>query len=64
MITTKNVTTRVQLSEDTKTFEVLYSKDGKNYLLHKDGFKSIDEAVKETTRVNGAIRLLRDINKK
>lgn len=64
MITIKKVTTRIQLAEDAKTYEVLYSKDGKNYLLHKDGFKSINAAVKETTRVNGAIRLLRDINKK
>lgn len=56
--------TRIQLSADTKSYEVLYSKDGRTFNLHKDGFKSQESAMKETTRINGAFRLLRDISKK
>jgi hypothetical protein len=40
---------------------VWYSVDGLNYKLHKGGFKGIDSALKETTKIFGAQRLLKDI---
>jgi hypothetical protein len=63
MVKTK-LKTRIQLAPDTKTYEVWYSKNGKTYHLHKDGFKNQDAALKETIIINGASRLLRDIFKK
>jgi hypothetical protein len=41
----------------------MYSLDDKNYLLHK-GFPTLDEAMKEVTRVSGSIRFLKDFQKK
>ena len=63
MVKTK-LKTRIQLAADAKSYEVWYSKDGKSYNLHKDGFKNQESALKETTIINGASRLLRDIFKK
>ena len=55
------MTTKIILSNDKKYYDVWYSVDGLNYKLHKEGFKSIDSALKETTKMFGAQRLLRDI---
>jgi hypothetical protein len=52
---------RVQLSEDGETYEVWYTNNGTNYSLHKGGFKTLDEAVKETTIIYGHTRLLQDL---
>jgi len=55
------MTTKIILSNDKKYYDVWYSVDGTEYKLHKAGFKNIDSAIKETTRIFGAQRLLRDI---
>lgn len=48
------------LSQNQKTYEVWYSTNGHTYCLHKKGFKSLDAAVKETTKIQGSFRLLND----
>jgi hypothetical protein len=55
------MTTKIILSNDKKCYDVWYSVDGLNYKLHKAGFKGIDSALKETTKIFGAQRLLKDI---
>ena len=55
------MTTKIILSNDKKYYDVWYSNDGTEYKLHKAGFKNIDSAIKETTKIFGAQRLLRDI---
>lgn len=55
------MTTKIILSPSKKTYDVWYSNDGKYYTLHKRGFKTIDEAIKETTIINGTFNLLRDV---
>ena len=54
--------TKVILSStDKNTYDILYTNNGKDYKVHKSGFKSIDEALEETTIINGALRLLQDV---
>ena len=55
------MTTKIILSPIKKTYDVWYSNDGKYYTLHKRGFKTIDEAIKETTIINGTFNLLKDV---
>ena len=55
------VTTKIILSPSKKTYDVWYSNDGKTFVIHKRGFKSIDEAIKETTIINGSFKLLKDV---
>lgn len=55
------MTTKIILSPSKKTYDVWYSNDGKYYTLHKRGFKTIDDAVKETTIINGSFNLLKDV---
>jgi hypothetical protein len=53
-------TTKIMLSDDKKSYEVWFSKNGQTYCLHKSGLKTLDEAVKETTIINGGLRFLKD----
>jgi len=55
------MTTKIILSPSKKTYDVWYSNDGTTFVLHKRGFKTIDEAIKETTIINGSFRLLKDV---
>ena len=56
------LSTKVILSStDKNTYDILYTNNGKDYKVHKSGFKSIDEALEETTIINGALRLLQDV---
>jgi hypothetical protein len=56
------LSTKVILSStDRNTYDILYTNNGKDYKVHKSGFKSIDEALEETTIINGALRLLQDV---
>lgn len=58
------LSTKVILSAtDRNTYDILYTNNGKDYKVHKSGFKSIDEALEETTIINGALRLLQDVSK-
>jgi hypothetical protein len=54
---------KITLSPNKNSYQVMYSLDGKNYLLHK-GFPTLDGAMKEVTRVSGSIRFLNDFHKK
>lgn len=54
---------KLKLSPSKNSYQVMYSLDDKNYLLHK-GFKTLDDAVKEVTKVTGSIRFLKDIQKR
>ncbi len=57
------LSTKVILSPtDKNTYEILYTNNGKDFKVHKSGFKSIDEALEETTIINGALKLLRDVS--
>ena len=58
-----NMTIKIKLSPSKNSYQVVYSLDDKNYLLHK-GFPTLDEAMKEVTRVSGSIRFLNDFQKK
>lgn len=59
-----NIKTRVQLSENKRSYEVLYSYDnGKTYKLHKKGL-TLDEANRESVSITGSFKLLRDIEVK
>ena len=58
-----NMTIKIKLSPSKNSYQVMYSLDDKNYLLHK-GFPTLDEAMKEVTRVSGSIRFLKDFQKK
>jgi len=53
-------TTKIMLSDDKKSYEVWFSKNGQTYCLHKKGFKTLDDAVKETTTIEGGLRFLKD----
>lgn len=55
------MTTKIILSASKKTYDVWYSNDGKYYTIHKKGFKTIDDAIKETTIISGSFNLLRDV---
>ena len=55
------MTTKIILSPSKKTYDVWYSNDGNTFVIHKRGFKSIDEAIKETTIINGSFKLLKDV---
>jgi hypothetical protein len=55
------MTTKIILSPSKNTYDVWYSNDGKYYTLYKRGFKTIDEAIKETTIINGSYNLLKDV---
>lgn len=57
------MTIKIKLSPSKNSYQVMYSLDDKNYLLHK-GFKTLDEAVNEVTKVTGSIRFLKDIQKR
>jgi len=63
-MTSKKVETKIVLSPTSKnTWEILYSKDGGNtYKLHK-AFKTMEDALQETTIINGSVRLLNDLIK-
>lgn len=54
---------KIKLSPNKNAYQVMYSLDDKNYLLHR-GFATLDEAMKEITRVSGSIRFLNDFQKK
>jgi len=55
------MTTKIILSPSRRTYDVWYSNDSKTFILHKRGFKSIDEAIKETTIINGSLKLFKDV---
>jgi hypothetical protein len=63
-MTNKKLETKIVLSPNNKNkWDILYSNDGgKNYQLHKT-FASIEDAMKETTIINGSFRLLNDLVK-
>jgi len=54
------MTTKIILSPSKKTYDVWYSKDSNTFVLHKS-FKTIDDAIKETTIIKGSFRLLKDV---
>lgn len=60
----KKLETLIKLSPTNKNkWEVLYSNDGgKTFQLHKS-FNTPEDALQETTIVNGSFRLLKDIMK-
>ncbi len=55
------MTTKIILSANKDAYDVWYSNDGKYYKLHKKGFKTIDEAIKETKIINGSFNFLKDV---
>lgn len=60
---TSKLSTKVVLSPNNKNkWDMLYSTDGKKYTLYKS-FPSIEDAMKETTIINGSLRLLNDLVK-
>jgi len=63
-MTNKKVETKIVLSPNNKNkWDILYSNDGGNtYQLHKT-FASMEDAMKETTIINGSFRLLNDLVK-
>lgn len=63
-MTQKKLETKIVLSPNNKNkWDILYSNDGgKNYQLHKT-FSSMEDAMKETTIINGSFRLLNDLVK-
>jgi hypothetical protein len=56
------IQTKIQLSSDKKTWDVLLSKDGINFHFYKT-FKSDKDAVKETVSIKGHYRLISDLKK-
>ena len=58
-----NMTIKINLSPSKNSYQVMYSLDNKNFLLHK-GFPTLDEAMKEVTRISGSIRFLKDFQKR
>lgn len=54
---------KIKLSPNKNAYQVMYSLDDKNYLLHR-GFATLDEAMKEITKVSGSIRFLNDLQKR
>ena len=54
------MTTKIILSPSRRTYDVWYSNDGNAFVLHKS-FKSIDDAIKETTIINGSLKLFKDV---
>jgi len=54
------MTTKIILSPSRKTYDVWYSNDSKTFVLHKS-FKSIEDAIKETTMINGSLKLFKDV---
>ena len=55
------MTTKVETPDNGKSWNVLYSNNGKDFKVHKRGFKTMDEAIKETTIINGSFKLLKDV---
>jgi hypothetical protein len=58
------MTTKITSSSDKGSYDIQYSCDGINYKTHKKGIKKLDDAIKETTIVNGSYKLLCDVIKK
>lgn len=63
MLNTKSMTTKIMLSSNMKTYDVWYSNNNHTFVLHKKGFKNLDDAIKETNSIKGSLRLLRDLQK-
>ena len=63
MLHTKSMTTKIMLSSNMKTYDVWYSNNNHTFVLHKKGFKNLDDAIKETNSIKGSLRLLRDLQK-
>lgn len=63
-MTNKKLETTIVLSPNNKNkWDMLYSTDGgKTFKLHKS-FNSMEDAMKETTIVNGSMRLMNDLFK-
>lgn len=57
------MTVKIKLSPSKKTYNVMYSLDGKNFLLYK-GFATLDNAMKEVTKITGSIKFLNDLSKR
>ena len=55
------MTTKIILSPSKKTYDIWYSNNNRTFVIHKRGFKTIDEAIKETTIINGSHKLLKDV---
>ena len=54
------MTTKVETTDNGKSWNVLYSNNGKDFKVHKT-FKKFDDAMKETTIINGGIKFLKDV---
>jgi hypothetical protein len=63
-MSSKKVDTLVVLSPNAKNkWDVMFSNNGgKSYQLHKT-FATMEDAMKETTIINGSLRLLNDVLK-
>jgi len=63
-MTNKKLETKIVLSPNNKNkWDILFSNDGGNtYQIHKT-FASMEDAMKETTIINGSFRLLNDLVK-
>ena len=58
------IKTEIRLSQSGKTYEVWYSTDGgQSFELHKKGFATDKDALKETTSILGHYRLLSHLQK-
>jgi hypothetical protein len=57
------ITTKIMLASNMKTYDVWYSNNNRTFVLHKKGFKNLDDAIKETNSIKGSLRLLRDLQK-
>jgi hypothetical protein len=57
------MTTKITSSSDKSSYDIHYTCDGVNYKVHKKNIKSLDDAIKETTIVNGSFKLLSDVMK-
>jgi hypothetical protein len=58
------IKTRIQLTANKKSYEVLYSYDnGTTFHLHKSGL-TLDQANKESISIKGHIKLLKDLRVK
>lgn len=57
------IKTKIQLSSDKKTYDVLLSKDGGiNYHIYKT-FKTDEEAMRETVSIKGHLKLWNKLTK-
>lgn len=56
--------TKVILSPtDKNTYDILYTNNGKDFKVHKAGFKTLEDALRETTVIKGSLKLLDDVMK-